>query len=70
MSHRGGGGRRPSKPITRNTTKITRNMKNKIFAIPAAATAIPPNPNAAAIIAMIKNVRAQPNMITSLYLLL
>jgi hypothetical protein len=41
---------------------MTKNKKNKIFAIPAAATAIPPNPNAAAISAIIKKVNAHPNM--------
>ncbi len=44
-------------------TNITKNRKNNIFAIPAAATAIPPNPNAAAIIAMIKKISAQVNII-------
>jgi hypothetical protein len=34
-------------------------MKNRILAIPAAATAIPPNPNMAAMIAMMKNANAQ-----------
>jgi hypothetical protein len=43
-------------------THITRNMKNKIFAIPAEAAAIPPNPSTAAISAIIKNVTAQPNI--------
>ena len=59
----GGGPRRPIKPNMRNTTNITKNKKNNIFAIPAAATAMPPKPNAAAIIAMIKKTSAKLNMI-------
>jgi hypothetical protein len=43
-------------------THITRNIKNKIFAIPAEAAAIPPNPSTAAINAIIRNVTAQPNI--------
>jgi hypothetical protein len=37
-------------------------MKNRILAIPADAAAIPPNPNTAAISAMIKKVMAQPSI--------
>jgi hypothetical protein len=40
-------------------------MKNKIFAIPADAPAIPPNPKAAATRATIKNTRAQYSMVAS-----
>jgi hypothetical protein len=40
----------------------TRNMKNKIFAMPADAAAIPANPKNAATIATIKKNTAQPNM--------
>lgn len=36
--------------------KTTRNTKNKILAMVAAPSAIPPNPNTAATIAMIKNI--------------
>ncbi len=43
-----------------------KNKKNSIFAISVAAAAIPPKPKAAAIIAMIKKVIAQLNMIISL----
>jgi hypothetical protein len=43
-------------------THITRNRKNKTFAIPAEAAAIPPNPNTAATSAIIKKVTAQPNI--------
>jgi hypothetical protein len=52
----------PRQPKIKKITHITRNMKNKIFAIPADAAAIPPNPNTAAIRAIIKKVTAQPNM--------
>jgi hypothetical protein len=41
---------------------ITRNRKNSNLAMPADAAATPPNPNIAAIMAIIKNVTAQPNM--------
>lgn len=40
-------------------------MKNRILAIPAAPAAIPPNPNTAAIIAIIKKVTVQRSMIRS-----
>jgi hypothetical protein len=54
--------RRRMKPITRRTMKITTKTKKSNFAIPAAAEAIPPNPNAAATNAMIKNTTAQYSM--------
>ena len=41
------------------------NMKNRIFAIEAAPAAIPPNPKIAAIIAMIKKVTVQRNIVVS-----
>jgi hypothetical protein len=53
----------PLHPKKKKTTQITRKRKNKTFAIPADAAAMPPNPNIAAIIAMIKKVTAQPNII-------
>ena len=59
------GGRRLP-PNIRNIINNTIKMKNRIFAIPAAAPAIPPKPKAAAIIAIIKNTNAQPNIILSL----
>ena len=59
----GGGPRRLDIPITRDITNRTKNKKNSIFAIPAAAIAIPPKPKAAAINAMIKKTSAQLNMI-------
>lgn len=37
-------------------------MKNKIFAMPAAPAAIPPNPKIAATIATIKNIIVQRNI--------
>jgi len=43
---------------------ITRNRKNKTFAIPADAAAMPPNPNTAVISAIIKKVTAQPNIVS------
>jgi hypothetical protein len=53
--------------VTRETKSRTRKMKNKIFAIPADAPAIPPNPKAAATRATIKNTRAQYNMLPLLF---
>jgi hypothetical protein len=47
------------KPMTRRTMKITTKMKKSNFAIPAAAEAIPPNPNKAATKAITKNTTAQ-----------
>ena len=41
---------------------MTKNTKNKSFAIPAEAAATPPNPNSAAISAIIRKVTAQPNI--------
>jgi hypothetical protein len=40
-------------------------MKNRIFAMPAAAPAILVKPSTAAMIATMKNVKAQDNMTTS-----
>ena len=40
-------------------TKITKKTKNKILAIDVALSDIPPNPNMAAIIAMMKNAADQ-----------
>ncbi len=43
----------------------TQKMKNSIFAIPAIEPAIPPKPNTAAMIAIIKKVSAIFNIINS-----
>ena len=40
-----------------------RKIKNKTFAIEAAPSAIPPKPNMAAMIAMIKKITDQRNII-------
>jgi len=49
-------------PSTSMTTKIIRKRKKRIFAMPAAAEAIPPNPNKAATTATIKKTTAQYNI--------
>ena len=45
------------------TRKKTRKIKNKIFAIPAVPAAIPAKPNTPAIIAIIKKITAQRNIV-------
>ena len=50
-------------PLIRESRNNTKKIKNKIFAIPAAPAAMPPNPNIAAIIAITRNVIVQPNII-------
>src|SRR3569833_3367029 len=50
------------RPKIRNTTNSTKNKKNKIFAMPTAAPAIPVKPSRPAMIAMTKNVIAQPSI--------
>ena len=52
----------PRHPKTKEITNSTRNITNRSFAMPADATAIPPNPKTAATSAMIKNITAQPNI--------
>ena len=54
----------PLQPKMKKITHITRNRKNKTFAIPADAAATPPNPNTAATSAIIKKVTAQPNIVS------
>ncbi len=54
----------PLQPKTKKITHITRNRKNKNFAIPADAAAIPPNPSTAAISAIIRKITAQPNIVS------
>jgi hypothetical protein len=56
------GTRLPRHPKIKEITNSTRNIKNRSFAMPADAAAIPPNPKTAATSAMIKNITAQPNI--------
>jgi len=51
-------------PITKKIRQTTRNRKNKNFAIPAAAAAIPANPKSAATSAIIRKIRAQRSMLS------
>jgi len=51
--------RRRAMPMTRAMMKITRKMKNRVCAIPEAATETPPKPRNPAMIAMIKKTAAQ-----------
>src|ERR1041384_2075132 len=46
----------------REMAKIARKIKNNIFAIPAAAPAMPAKPKTAAISAITRKVTAQPNI--------
>src|SRR5579864_9273580 len=50
------------KPMTNKIKHTTRKRKNRNFAIPAAADAMPVNPNNAATRAMIKKIKAQRNI--------
>ena len=61
-----GGRRGAATPLTRVTIKITRNTKNRIYAILAAVVAIPPKPKKAATIAMMKNANAQYSISSSI----
>jgi hypothetical protein len=45
----------------------TIKIKNRIFATDAAPAAIPPNPNTAAMIATIRNMTVQRNIINEFY---
>ena len=56
---------RRKKWLTSDTRKRTRKIKKIIFAMPAAATAIPEKPSTAATSATIKNPNAQRNIATS-----
>ena len=56
-------------PNTSDSTKSTKKIKNKTFAIEAAPAAIPPNPKIAATIAMIRKVIVQRNIRLSLMVL-
>ena len=53
--------RRRISPMTRKTMKITMKMKKSNFAIPTAATVMPPYPNKAATKAITRNTTAQGN---------
>ena len=54
------GGRRPvTRWAIRLTTKTTRKMKNRICATLAEAAAMPPKPNTPAMMARMKNTKAQ-----------
>ena len=50
------------RPNNRETTNKTRNITNRILAIPAAAPAIPPKPNRAATMATIRKKIDQDNI--------
>ncbi len=50
-------------PKSKLRTNSTKKTKNKILAIPAAPAAIPPNPNIAAMMATIKKMTVQRNII-------
>src|ERR1700690_592879 len=45
------------------TRKMTMNTKNRNFAMPVAATAMPVKPKTAATMAMTRNASAQPNIV-------
>ena len=49
-------------PMIRDSTNSIRKIKNKIFAIPAAPAAIPPNPKMAAIMATTRKITVQRNI--------
>src|SRR6202000_2901078 len=49
-------------PISKVTRKITTKMKNSTLAISVAPAAMPPKPNTAAMIAMMKKIAAYRSM--------
>lgn len=49
-------------PLNKERTNRIKKIKNRIFAIPAAPAAIPPNPKIPAIIAITINKRVQRNI--------
>jgi hypothetical protein len=55
-------------PVRNDIKNRTMKMKNKIFAMPAAAAAMPKKPKTAAIRATMKKISAQRNISTSLWL--
>ena len=50
-------------PNNKLKTNNTKKIKNKILAIPAAPAAIPPKPKIAAMIATIKKITVQRNIV-------
>ena len=50
-------------PLIKESRNNTKKIKNKIFAMPAAPAAMPPNPNIAAMIAITRNVIVQRNIV-------
>src|SRR5207302_69211 len=54
-------------PMIKKIRQITRNRKKRNFAIPAAAAAMPVNPNNAATSAMTRKITAQRNMFFTSY---
>src|SRR5207237_1155750 len=50
-------------PMIKKTRHITRNRKNRNLAMPAAAAAMPVNPNTAATSATTRKITAQRNII-------
>ena len=53
--------------LTNESKKSTIKMKNNIFAMLSAPDAIPPNPNTAAMIAMMIKITVQRNIIYCFY---
>jgi hypothetical protein len=53
-------------PLINDKINKTIKIKNKIFAIPAAPAAMPPNPNIAAIIATTRKIIVQRNICADL----
>ena len=50
-------------PKSKLNTNSTKKIKNKILAIPAAPAAIPPKPKIAAMMATIKKITVQRNIV-------
>jgi hypothetical protein len=51
------------RPVNSEMINKIKNMKNRIFAMPAAALTSPPNPKTAATIATTRKIRAQCNIV-------
>jgi hypothetical protein len=58
---------RGDRPSNKVTIKSTRKIKNRTLAIEAAPAAIPPKPNTAATMAIIKNITVQRNILFVLF---